>query len=196
MKPIIALDCDGVLLDYNHTYGIIYEKSFGIKPKIVNNEAYHANNYFNLSMTDDEKKVFFSVFDKEGWKDMKALPQAIEAVDLLDALGFEIVCVTAMPHHAEKDRLFNLKNLGFKIDKVIATGSSINGENPKKKYIEQIKPQYFADDLLHNFHNIETDTKFVLIEWKSFDSPNHGQDFNIAHYRHDNLYNFVSKELH
>lgn len=195
MKPIIALDCDGVLLDYNHTFGIVYEKSFGIKPKIANCNAYHAVNYYDLSMNEDEKNIFYSVFDKEGWKNMQALPQAIEAVDLLNDLGFEIVCVTAMPLHAENDRLFNLKNLGFKIDKVIATGGSINGKNPKKKYIEELNPQYFVDDLLHNFHDIEADTKFVLIEWKSFDNPNNGLDLNIAHYKHDNLYNFVSKEL-
>jgi hypothetical protein len=65
----------------------------------------------------------------------------------------------------------------------------------KKKYIEELKPQYFVDDLLHNFINIQTPTKFVLIEWTTFDNPNHGLDLSIAHYKHDNLYNFVSKEL-
>lgn len=195
MKPIIALDCDGVLLDYNHMFGIVYEKAFGIKPKIINCQAYHATNYYDLSMNEEEKDIFYSVFDKEGWKEMKALPKAIEAVDKLDELGFEIVCVTAMPCYAQKDRLYNLKNLGFKIDQVIATGGSIDGKNPKKKFIEQLNPIYFVDDLMHNFQEINNETKFVLIEWKTFDNPNDGQDLALAHYKHDNLYNFVSKEL-
>ena len=42
-KPIIALDCDGVLLDYRRTYGQIYEQTFGKQPSIVSPRAYHVS---------------------------------------------------------------------------------------------------------------------------------------------------------
>jgi hypothetical protein len=40
-KPIIALDCDGVLLDYHTTFAQIYEKTFAKQLTIVSPKAYH-----------------------------------------------------------------------------------------------------------------------------------------------------------
>jgi beta-phosphoglucomutase-like phosphatase (HAD superfamily) len=42
-KPIIALDCDGVLLDYHTTYAQIYEKAFGKQLTIVSPNSYHVS---------------------------------------------------------------------------------------------------------------------------------------------------------
>jgi hypothetical protein len=39
-KPIIALDCDGVLLDYHTNFAQIYEKTFGKQLSIVSPNAY------------------------------------------------------------------------------------------------------------------------------------------------------------
>jgi hypothetical protein len=38
-KPIIALDCDGVLLDYDTTFAQIYKKTFGKQLTIVSPKA-------------------------------------------------------------------------------------------------------------------------------------------------------------
>jgi hypothetical protein len=40
-KPIIALDCDGVLLDYQTTFPQIYTKTFGKHVTLVSPKAYH-----------------------------------------------------------------------------------------------------------------------------------------------------------
>jgi hypothetical protein len=40
-KPIIALDCDGVLLDNKRTYAQIYEKAFGKQLTIVSPKSYY-----------------------------------------------------------------------------------------------------------------------------------------------------------
>jgi beta-phosphoglucomutase-like phosphatase (HAD superfamily) len=40
-KGIIALDCDGVLLDYSRTFAQIYEKAFGKQLTIVSPKSYH-----------------------------------------------------------------------------------------------------------------------------------------------------------
>lgn len=42
-KPIIALDCDGVLLDYTTTYAQIYEKTFGKQLTVVQPKSYHVS---------------------------------------------------------------------------------------------------------------------------------------------------------
>ncbi len=36
----IALDADGVLLDYHAAYGAAWERAFGIEPKIRDSQAY------------------------------------------------------------------------------------------------------------------------------------------------------------
>jgi len=42
-KPIIALDCDGVLLDYNLTFARIYEKTFGKQIQVVKPKSYYVS---------------------------------------------------------------------------------------------------------------------------------------------------------
>ena len=42
-KPIIALDCDGVLLDYQTTFAQIYERTFGKQLTIISPKSYHVS---------------------------------------------------------------------------------------------------------------------------------------------------------
>jgi beta-phosphoglucomutase-like phosphatase (HAD superfamily) len=42
-KPIIALDCDGVLLDFDKNYARIYEKTFGKQLTIVSPKSYYVS---------------------------------------------------------------------------------------------------------------------------------------------------------
>jgi phosphoglycolate phosphatase-like HAD superfamily hydrolase len=43
-KPIIALDCDGVLLDYHAAYAQIYQQTFGKELTVVSPNAYRVRN--------------------------------------------------------------------------------------------------------------------------------------------------------
>ena len=43
MKAIIALDCDGVLLDYQTTFAQIYERTFGKQLTIISPKSYHVS---------------------------------------------------------------------------------------------------------------------------------------------------------
>jgi hypothetical protein len=42
-KPIIALDCDGVLLDYHTNFARIYEQTFGKQLEVVSPNNYHVS---------------------------------------------------------------------------------------------------------------------------------------------------------
>ncbi len=42
-KPIIALDCDGVLLDFCKNFAQIYEKTFGKQLTLVQPKSYHVS---------------------------------------------------------------------------------------------------------------------------------------------------------
>ena len=42
-RPIIALDCDGVLLDYDTNFAQIYEKTFGKQSTFIAPKSYHVS---------------------------------------------------------------------------------------------------------------------------------------------------------
>ena len=59
-KPIIALDCDGVLLDYHSQFAHIYEKTFGTKPAIVSPKAFHVSLFSLTNRTLRHKHCLFT----------------------------------------------------------------------------------------------------------------------------------------
>lgn len=181
-KPIFLIDCDGVMLDYNEAFKVFYEKIYGVKLKLVNPKAYHATEMWGVGeMKREQYSHFKTESNKLGmWENMPALPGALEFVQKLSK-DFRIWCLTSMPTEFEEQRHNNLRNLGFPIEKVIAT-SRVGKENPKKKHVEEVGAAYFMDDLLQNFEGIETKkTKLVFLNWNSDNSPNQ----NYSHVKVD-----------
>jgi hypothetical protein len=172
-KGTIAIDADGVMLDYNIAFKDVYEKAFNTTLELVDENAFHATNMWGLKAFEkDEKETFYKVSHEYAiWKKMPAIKDAVESVNKLVDMGYEVVCVTSMPTQYEQDRLENLQQLGFNINKVIAT-SRVSDENPKKKYIEELCPLYFVDDLLKNFDDISCATKLVYVNRGYSEDPN------------------------
>lgn len=173
-RPIIAIDADGVMLDYNAAFAVVFEKAFGRKLELVDAAAFHATNQWGLAaMSPEEKSAFYEAADQHGiWRSMPAFPGAVQAVQKLHDMGYEMVCVTSMPTEHGPDRLANLKALGFPIERVIATHRHGN-ENPKKAPIEELAPVFFIDDLLKNFEGIQAPgTKLVYLDRGYSDAPN------------------------
>lgn len=196
-EKIICLDCDGVLLDYNNAYGKVWHKRYGEPIPVLDASLYHAENYYGIKWpSPEERKSFFEYFNEHGWGMMEALPGALEAVIKLKQSGYKIVVVTSMPPEKQAMRHENLIALGFPIDATISTGSKKNGINPKKKFIEELKPEYFVDDLVENFHNIEHMCNFVFIDNKASDSPNLKFQEKLNLYAtHESLYDFVNTHI-
>lgn len=156
-KPILAVDCDGVLLNYNLAYGQAYEEHFGTKLSVKDPLAFHATNYWGI----EEPPVnssFWQAFNEEldMWTRMPAIPGAVEACHEFVAMGFELVCVTSMPEKMAEKRQWNLQDLNFPIERVIACGrkhqendfvpQEQSSKNPKKEAIEKLCPAWFVDD--------------------------------------------------
>lgn len=174
MKPLFLIDCDGVMLDYNQAFKEHYEKIYQKTLTLTKPKSYQAVEMWGVG---DMSKEDYHHFKKESaklgmWENMPALPDALEFVQEISQY-FTVWCLTSMPVEYEQERLRNLQNLGFPIEKVIAT-SRIGTENPKKKFVEKLKPAYFMDDLLQNFVDISSKlkTKLVFLDWKHEDSPN------------------------
>ncbi|CAF1492790.1 unnamed protein product, partial [Adineta steineri] len=180
-KPIIALDCDGVLLDYHATFAQIYEQTFGKKLTVVSPKAHYAERKYNVNFNDDEKEEFKQVWNEYGWRRMPMHDGALEACLLLHEAGYELICVTAMSSSFIEHRLENFRLHGFPIDKIISSGYDKDNfnNNPKRKIIEDLNPVVFVDDLRRNFNNIQhVHTKLIFIDHQREDDPN----------QHDNIY--------
>lgn len=194
-KPLlIALDADGVLLDYNKQFGRIWARHFGEEPVCVEPKAYHATNYWGLQAPSHDHP-FWSDFDSDGWTNMPAMPGAVEACRRLVAAGHRLVCVTSMPSHRQAHRLGNLQAEGFPIHEVIATGSKTDKlANPKKEAIEELKPDWFVDDELRKLKGL-SGVNCVLVDPIHPDSPNENQDDTYLAMRVTSLQEFADSLL-
>lgn len=171
-RPVIAIDGDGVLLNYNRTFGALWEAHFGVELEAVEPRAYHAVNFWGVEAP-EKGHAFWDIFDAHGWSSMPPMPGALEACERLHAAGYELVCVTSMPEHRAEHRLQNLQSLGFPIDRVIATNRApVRGANPKKEALEALLPSWFVDDELRKLKDLPAEISLVLVDPGHPDTPN------------------------
>lgn len=191
---LIALDADGVLLDYNRQFGKVWGEHFGQAPVCVEPRAYHATTYWGVEAPGHDHP-FWSAFDQGGWSTMPAMEGAVDACRRLVAAGHHLVCVTSMPTHREAERLANLQALGFPIERVIATGHCKDKTaNPKKQAIEALGPDWFVDDELRKLKEL-SGVNCVLVDPVHPDSPNEGQDDSYLAMRVHDLAEFANRLL-
>lgn len=194
-KPIIAIDGDGVLVNYNRAFGMVWKEHFKEDLTVVNPTAYHAHTYWGVE-SPEWGTPFWDVFAQIGWRNMPAMDKALEACHALVEAGYQLVCVTAIPADKHEDRLHNLKDLGFPIDEVIATGSKFGStENPKKAAIEQLNPAFFVDDELRKLKDLPEHIRCVLVDPGHCDHHNTGQDDSYLHLKVNSLWDFAQHIL-
>lgn len=198
MKPLFLIDGDGVMLDYNQAFKEHYEKIYNTKLTLKNPKSYLAVEMWGVgNMSKEEYHHFKTESAKLGiWENMPALPNSLEFVNELSQY-FTVWCLTSMPTEYEQARLKNLQRLGFPIEKVIAT-SRIGKENPKKRFVEELKPMYFLDDLLQNFVDIhaKNKTKLIYLDWKNENSPNKDYEHINPHIRINHYNDFFDKSAY
>lgn len=164
-KSLIALDVDGVLLDYSTAYAKAWEKAFGQHPVEVNPFAFWPHERWGIPWLEGEQlKHFKAQFDEVFWSTLPALPGAVEACAQLVDAGFELIAVTAIESHWQDARILNLEAHGFRIDRLVATGGALPGRpNPKAAIINELKPVAFVDDYPPYLCDIELDIHTALV---------------------------------
>lgn len=171
----IALDCDGVLLNYNVAWKDAFLRAFNVDLPHVQ-DSYHAHNQYGVAVGDVhyykdnaayQREMLFKAFTDDGFETMPALEGALEAnLALVDA-GYECIVVTAVPEYTRLKRIKNLADLGFKISDVICT-------YPRKaETLTAMMPVAFVDDQRMNFHGVPPEIQRILIHKDVHDSPNH-----------------------
>lgn len=169
---LIALDGDGVLLNYNPVVGPIWHRHFGevITPK--DTRAFWTSNYWGVEEP-PRGHPFWDTFNQHGWQLMAPLPGAVDACHRLVAAGYELVCVTSIPDHRAPVRLANLRSHGFPIDRVVGAGAIPHHlPAPKKAAIEALGPAWFVDDEVRKLSGFEHRLGLALVDSGAPDSPN------------------------
>lgn len=192
MKPIIALDADGVLVNYHEVYADAWVRAFGARPALRDPAAYWPMERWEVRRLDgDELEVFRACFDAAFWSSIPAMAGAVEACHALVAAGYELVCVTAMALHFESARLQNLQGHGFPIARVIATANPMADASPKAAALRELSPVAFVDDYLPYMRGIPEDIHAALVLREPNGSPNQGDGLARVDSQYANLADFA-----
>lgn len=174
-KGIIALDADGVLLDYGLAYASAWQKAFGTYPGERDPLAYWPIDRWEVERVEgDRLDLLRRAFDNEFWSSIPPVPGAIEACHKLAAAGYELVCVTALPAEFRAAREHNLRLHGFPIHLVHATDNVATAASPKADTLNSLKPIAFVDDYLPYFVGVDAAIHRALILRGITGSPNAG----------------------
>ena len=192
----MALDCDGVLLDFQLGYAGAWQRAFGHAPAERDPLAYWPMDRWQVERLDTERRaVFRAAFDDRFWSTMPPIAGALEACHRLHDAGFDLVCVTALDLEHEAARLRNLRSLGFPIERVIATGNAVGERSPKADTIEALSPIAFVDDYVPYMRGVPDHVHTALVTRAPNGSPNVGDDLALAKSTHDDLAAFATHWL-
>ncbi|MFZ6746472.1 HAD family hydrolase [Undibacterium sp. JH2W] len=196
-KGTIALDADGVLLDYHASYALAWQKAFGVLPAVKDPLAYWPIDRWSVQrVSGNELERFRQCFDEEFWSTIPALPGALDACHLLKDAGYDIVCVSALKEAYRLSRLKNIRDHGFPIEDVIATEHSDTGISPKAKALSDLKPVAFVDDYLPYFRGVPTGMHLALITREPNGTPNIGDELKNVSSSHSDLLEFANWWIH
>jgi beta-phosphoglucomutase-like phosphatase (HAD superfamily) len=191
-KGIIALDADGVLLDYGLAYAVAWERAFGQYPRERDPQAYWPMDRWEVERLEGERlERLRRAFDEDFWASIPPVPGAVDACRALADAGHELVCVTALPEEFRAARERNLRLYGFPIDLVHATGHESTSVSPKAETLKSLKPCAFVDDYLPYFVGVDGQIHRALILRGVNGSPNEGPLMAHADSQHEDLAGFV-----
>lgn len=176
-KPIILLDCDQCVLDYNKRVGDIFKELFGYEPLVKNPKAYKAVNIYDFSTLTQKENDFFKQYASgpNMWDRMNPMPGAKEMVDQLSH-DHDVIIFTGMNPDFKSIREKNLRDLGMNIKDVVAVANS-RSFNAKEKYAREVNAKFFIDDLLQYFVGLQDiSTELVLLDHGYNDGANNEEE--------------------
>ncbi|MEP7058479.1 MAG: HAD family hydrolase [Caldimonas sp.] len=195
-RPLIALDADGVLLDFHLAYAGAWQRAFGKAPLERDPLAYWPMDRWQVERLDAAGRAHFRRhFDSEFWGTVPVVGGAVDACHRLHEAGFDLVCVSALDFEHEAARLRNLRDHGFPIERVVATGNAEGERSPKADAIESLRPVAFVDDYLPYMRGLPLDVHTALILRAPNGSPNSGPDMGRVDSVHQDMAEFATHWL-
>ncbi|MEH0166699.1 HAD family hydrolase [Roseateles microcysteis] len=185
---MIALDADGVLLDYSAAYAGTWARAFGVSPVVCNPDAYWPMDRWGVARLEGPAlERFRASFDEEFWSTVPPIEGALEACSELVGQGFELVCVTALASRFRQARIANLRTLGFPLSDVLVVEDQGLHQSPKADVIKALNPLAFVDDYLPYFRGMPGHVHKALIVREPDGSPNAGPELSIVDSQHKDL---------
>lgn len=196
LKRLVALDADGVLLDFHAGYAGAWQRAFGKRPPERDPLAYWPMDRWEVERLDGAGRAHFRRhFDETFWTSVPPIEGAVGACHLLHDAGFDLVCVSALEREYESARLRNLRDLGFPIERVVATGNAAGERSPKADAIAELAPEAFVDDYLPYLRGMPASVHTALVLRAPNGSPNIGPELALARSVHDDLAGFAAHWL-
>ena len=191
-RSLLALDGDGVLLDYLEGYAEAWREAFGTRPAVRDPCGYGPLERWEVPRLDAEgRSRLRHHFGTKFWSSVPAIPGAVEASVRLHDAGFELVCVTALAAEFETPRLKNLRALGYPIERVYATPHDGKHRSPKADMLAELRPVAFVDDYLPYLRGVAPDVHTALITRGARGGPNEGAELALAKSTHVDLAEFA-----
>lgn len=191
-RALVALDADGVLLDYNLAYAHAWEKAFGRFPAERDPQAYWAMDRWDVQRLEGEAlEQFRKAFDADFWSSIPLVPGADTACEMLVQSGYELVCVTALADEFHAARARNLKNLQLPISRVYSVRHGEGAVSPKARLLFDLQPEAFVDDYLPYLQGVDASIHRALIARGPNGSPNRGYPAELVSSAHLNLLEFA-----
>jgi len=195
-RPLIALDADGVLVDFHLGYANAWQRAFGEMPRERDPLAYWPFDRWQVErLAGDRLSHFRNHFDTQFWSSLPAIDGAVDACHRLRDAGFDLICVSALEAHHESARLANLRKLDFPIERVIATGNAASVRSPKADAITSLSPVAFVDDYLPYMRGVPEHVHLALVLRAPNGSPNEGEELKLAKSIHLDLREFADHWL-
>lgn len=192
-QPLIALDADGVLLDYHLAYADVWARVFGERPRERDPLAYWPMDRWEVELLEGEALARLQAgMDERFWSTVPAIESALAACHALHDAGHRLVCVSALPLRFADARLRNLRDLGFPVDRVIATDRADGIANPKAGVLAALRPAAFVDDYLPFLAGLPASTHAALVLRQPNGSPNVGPALESVHSQHADLAAFAA----
>ncbi len=191
-RRVIALDADGVLLDYSAAYAKAWERAFDWHPVERDSSAYWPMDRWGVErLAGEPLERFRACFDTQFWSTIPAIPGAIEGCHALHDAGFTLVCVSALEFRHKAARLKNLRSHGFPIERVVATGPTASATSPKASALAELNPEAFVDDYLPYLLGLKASIHTALVLRQPMGSPNVGPELASVSSRHADLRAFA-----
>ncbi len=182
----IALDTDGVILNFGDNYVNFAEKILG--KKLNHNIAKYPLQDL-LQVSTQEADYVWEQFNKlNEWERIPPFKDVEKAIEIINDFKLEVYIVTSIDEQHKLARKKNLNSIGLYPKEIICVGAN---HGHKNKVITEINPVAFADDRLDHLHRSQEVEHLVWIDQKqeqviSFDS---------YHARVDSLYQWTSDFL-
>lgn len=160
---LLALDVDGVILNFDSFYSQFAYKKFGVR--IQDKTAWNMNRRYGLS--DSQDKEVWRMINKSNWTGLPFFDDTKQAVKIINQLqskhgsDLEVIFVSSFNQKYFDGRFHDLQCAGFNLDKhqLIACGT---GNKSKLDFIKTEKINWFVDDRITNLHNVTSISEHLI----------------------------------